>query len=75
MEKRAAEIAGRNPDDGHGHPVQCQASAKETWILREAALPEILADQRDRLRTRGIVLGKKHSSECRVDPEHSKIVS
>ncbi len=76
----AMELGRRDADDGEPSPVDAQGLARNRWIAGEQRSPQIVADDRDRNRSRELVLLRKeppphrqlHSQEREVPRLHER---
>jgi len=72
---RAGEIGWSDADNDHVDAIQLQAASNKSWISRESSLPEVVADQNDRLPGQGILFGKEGAAHRCVNPEDLKVVT
>ncbi len=74
--KRARKICGSNADDREVVLVDGYLLTDHVWIGAEPALPQSVADHRDRMRIRcAVFFGKKSPSDKRLDTEDIKVVA
>ena len=74
--KRARKISGSNTDDCEVVLVEGYLLSNHVWIGPEVALPQSIADHRDRMRIGcAILFGKKRPPDKRLHPEDVEIVA
>jgi hypothetical protein len=75
VERHAAESARRHADDGEAPAVDSDRAAHNQWIAAESALPEAVADHRNRVGGSGPVLsGAEASAGGHSEPERLEVV-
>jgi len=69
------EPLGHHADDGEGDPVQHRRRADHRWIPAKALLPEVVAEDQERVSHRRLRLGgAKRASEERRDAQDLEVV-
>src|SRR5262249_5459596 len=74
-DERAVEIFRRDADNRVRDPVEADRAPDRLWILRELALPELIADDNDRMRVPPDVLPRlEATAKDRLYAERVEIV-